>query len=69
MMSEKDTTDELPQTLKDALSQLQLSPDVQAWVERMRPSRQRGMTPLQRQRQARVLRQLRRERYAETQGG
>ena len=55
--------DPLPQTLRDALSQLQLSPDVQAWVERMRPSRQQGLTPLQRQRRARHLRQLRREKY------
>ena len=58
--------DDLPQTLKDALSPQILSPDVQAWAARMRPSRQQGLTPSQRQRRADHLRLLRREQYKET---
>src|SRR4051812_9168004 len=54
--------DDLPSISKDNLSPRPMSPEDVYWAEQTKPSRQRNLTPSQRQQRAETLRLLRRDR-------
>ncbi len=61
--------DDSSKTSKDGPSQQTTSSEDDLWARVMKPSRKKNLTPSQRERLARILRQLRRERWAAARDG